>query len=368
MTVEFHQLLEGLKLQNTVVSTKDDQAIMPEQLLKNTRLMYEAQLKLGQIPEFYDTPIGAQLELTTRCNQKCIQCYNASGTTEEVNLSIEEWKKVAHQLGKMGIFQCVISGGEPLLLGEGLFEILDVLHSYGIKLILISNGMLIDQKMISRLSKYEISWFQISIDGSRPEIHDLIRGAKSWYKALNAANLVREAGMPLVVAHTVVNANFDYLREMIDMAYLLGAFRFSFGAFQLSGRAISNYTQLALTDEQINQINEIANYKIIEYRGRMQVAMVPEESLAFRLRALQTNGIVLVRPNGDVKFDCTAPFTIGNVREEKIIDIWQSIGKKVWQHPRVVDYILSIKNNKDMLTVKPRVYVDPDEKLEVVNG
>ncbi len=36
----------------------------------------------------------------------------------------------------------------------------------------------------------------------------------------------------------------------------------------------------------------------------------------------KSNDVLLIRPNGDVKFDCIAPFKIGNLKEETLQDIW----------------------------------------------
>lgn len=89
-------------------------------------------------------------------------------------------------------------------MGDGLFEIMDILNEYGVIFVVITNGMLLDEEKINRFSKYRYSWFQISIDGSRPELHDYIRGAKSFDRAIWAADLVKRLGMPFVIAHAVI--------------------------------------------------------------------------------------------------------------------------------------------------------------------
>ena len=131
------------------------------------------QIKKELFPENYHYPTGVQLELTYKCNHRCIHCYNQSGgKCNNDELTIEQWKKLAKRLGEIGIFQCVISGGEPTILGDSLIEIMEILDGYNIKFIFISNGFLLDEKFIKKLSKFKYTWFQISIDGSRPELHN----------------------------------------------------------------------------------------------------------------------------------------------------------------------------------------------------
>ncbi len=359
-------IFDEINISNDLVMDFDGSAYSARDYMKKYYNGMRRQFDRGVIPKAYEHPTGAQLELTYRCNQKCRHCYNQSGGDNSNNpsLSLEDWKRIAHELGELGIFQCVISGGEPTLMGEGLFEIMDILHSYNVKFIIITNGMLIDKEKINRLKKYKYSWFQVSIDGSRPELHDYVRGVESWEKAVNAANLVVEAGLPLVIAHAVVKKNLDYLEEMIDMAYLLGAVKITTGPFSYMGRAVLNSNELELTEDEKKKVYEVSNKKAAEYKGRLQVGISSEEAISLRMKLIEPNGVMLIRPNGDVKFDCVAPFKIGNVLNEDIQDIWDKVGRNVWSNPRMIEYVNSIKSSRDLLTVKPRINVDEDELLE----
>lgn len=222
------------------------------------------------------------------------------------------------RLGEIGIFQCVISGGEPTILGDSLIEIMEILDGYNIKFIFISNGFLLDEKFIKKLSKFKYTWFQISIDGSRPELHNYVRGVDCWEEAIRAANLVKRAGLPLVISHAVVKKNYLYLDEMIDLSYLLGASRMMTGPFTYTGRALINGDELELSKEEKIKVYDLIAEKAEKYKGQMEVLASAEEPVGLRVKASEVNGVMLVRPNGDVKIDCIAPFKIGNVLEEDI--------------------------------------------------
>ena len=89
----------------------------------------------GMYPQHFSFPITLQFELTGACNLKCKHCYNRSGDKDNINhtfMSAAKWKELSREVvNNGGIFQCIISGGEPLLLGEDLFEIMDILHHAG---------------------------------------------------------------------------------------------------------------------------------------------------------------------------------------------------------------------------------------------
>lgn len=241
---------------------------------------------------------------------------------------------------------------------------MEVLDRYNVKFIFITNGLLIDEDLIKKLAKFKYTWFQVSIDGSRPELHNYVRGIECWDQAIKAANLVKRAGLPLVISHAIVSKNYEYLEEMIDLAYLLGAKRIVTGPFTYTGRALINGEKLELSKEEKIKAYDLIAKKSEQYKGQMQVIASAEEPLGLRIKATEVNGVMLIRPNGDVKIDCIAPFKIGNILEEDIYSIWDNIGRDVWKHPKVVEYINNIKSSEDLRTIESRVNLDEDILLE----
>lgn len=360
MPVEFTSLLENLNLTTPMMIDSHGNEINTVEAFKAYHEFYKIRRDRGLIPSEYERPLGAQLELTYRCNQHCLTCYNRSGGDKNQweSMTKDEWIGIAKQLVDLGIFQCVISGGEPLLMGEDLFEIMDVLHESGIKFIFITNGMLLSPEKVEKLSKYRYDWSQVSIDGSRPEIHNHIRGVDSWHKAIRGAALIHEAGIPLVLAHVVVKNNFDLLEEMIDLAYVLGANQILVGPIEYSGRATDNYEELALTDRQKKEMYPIVKRKYCQYAKRLDVRLTLDEVMAFRYRTVESNGVMLIRPNGDVKFDCVLPYIIGNVRENSVKEIWEDMGSNVYEHPTVAEFISKICSEKDIMDNLPDIDSD----------
>lgn len=357
MPFEFASLLENLNLTTPMLIDAKGEEVSTVESLKAFHDFYKGRQEKGLIPKYYKKPLGCQLELTYRCNQFCKTCYNRSGGERNTweSLSKDEWLAVVDELVDIGLFQCVISGGEPLLMGDSLFEIMDRLHEARIKFVFITNGMLVTPEIVEKLSKYRFDWLQVSIDGSRPEIHDDIRGTKSWHKAIRAASLVHEAGIPLVIAHVIAKQNFDYLDEMVDMAYFLGANQIIIGPVEYSGRATENYGELALTADQRESLYRKFKSKYCQYANRMAVKITLDEVMTFRYRMVENNGVLLIRPNGDVKFDCILPYVIGNIRKQSIQAIWDEIGHNVYEHPTVQECVRKLKSEEDVLKYLPDI-------------
>ncbi|CDD12158.1 radical SAM protein [Phascolarctobacterium sp. Marseille-Q4147] len=301
-------------------------------------------------PKEFSFPITLQFELTGACNLKCKHCYNRSGDVDRVqytSMTPQKWKSLAKQIVEAGgIFQCIISGGEPLLLGEDLFDIMDILHEDGTSFVVITNGMLLSKEKVKRFSKYRYFWFQISIDGSTPELHDSFRGVEgSWEKAVNGAMEISDSGIPLVIAHSVTPKTLPYLDDMVKLAYSVGAGSIMIGEILPSGRAIFN-KDIFLTHEQRNYLYEQIDKLSREYAGKIRIerSMNVNTSMERYVSAPNSGGII--RPNGDFRLDCMTPFTIGNVLDETIDSIWKNKGKYAWHNPKVLEFINSIDAEK----------------------
>ncbi|MGV8147233.1 MAG: SPASM domain-containing protein [Alkaliphilus sp.] len=59
----------------------------------------------------------------------------------------------------------------------------------------------------------------------------------------------------------------------------------------------------------------------------MDVSIAADEVIALKYNVIESNKTMLIRPNGDVKFDCLSPFRIGNIKEKKLIEIGMKLGK-----------------------------------------
>lgn len=339
----------------------------PSKFIADYKEQVNRAIKEKRFPQTFNTPVSCQLELTTRCTQKCLHCYNRSNECDMVagEMSVDDWITTVKDLVKAKVFECIISGGEPLLLGDDLIRIMDILNDAGVTFVLITNGMLLTKEIMKKLRRYRYSWLQVSIDGLEPEVNDFIRQAPgSWHKAVNAAQMVKEAGIPLVISHVLTRHNVKSMGDMIDFSYYLGAKRVITGKFIYSGRAVINLEKLSLSASQVEEYNRVLKAKNKEYFPRMEVVNSLDSTLSFRMHTFTPTRTVLIRPNGDVRLDCALPFKIGNIREQSLDTIWQLRGKNAWKSNMLRSYAAKIRSEEDMLRVRPRSYVDPDILLE----
>jgi len=302
----------------------------------------------GDYPRSFKLPVGLQFELTSKCNLKCLHCYNRSGDADkETTMVTQDWINLANQIVKDGgIFQCIISGGEPLLLGDDLFQIMDILHEDKTAFLFISNGYFVTDEIVKKMSKYDFFWIQISIDGCQESFHDNFRGQKgSWEKAVSAAFKFAHNGFPVKIASSVVPENFEQLEEMAELCYRIGASSVIFGEVIPSGRAYDDKT-LYLSADQQKEVKKKLSYLRKIFSGKMDIQYSSNEIYQINHNQIMPTQSAIIRPNGDVRLDCIAPFTIGNVHKEKFSDIWKNKSEGIWEDEKIVAYINDFNDNK----------------------
>lgn len=334
-----------------------------EKNLKIVRHNLEELQRIGAYPKQFEYPTMLQFELTGKCNLACKHCYNRSGDMDrETLMTPEKWCDLAHQIvNDGGIFQCIISGGEPLLLGDRLFNIMDILHDDGTSFVVITNGLLLTKEKVEKFSKYRFFWFQISIDGADANTHDNFRGVNgSFSKAVNGALEISNAGIPLTIAHSVTPENLSRLDDMVSLAYELGANTIILGEILPSGRAIKNQN-IMLSDEERNVLYDRINELSDKYKNRIMIKRSMELKTQMERYISDINSGGIIRPNGDFRLDCMAPFIIGNVLKDSIKKIWQEKGINAWNSRPVQEYIksISLKGQTNFI----RNHVDADIAL-----
>lgn len=302
-------------------------------------------------------------ELTSKCNAFCRHCYNNSGINNSIDMMTpERWLEFSKYVVRNGgVFECLLSGGEPLLLGDKLFEIMDILHNDGTIFLVMTNGYLLTDEIARRFTKYQYHWFQVSIDGASAEYHDWFRRTKgNWKRAIKGATAIADNGIPLKIAHCVTPYNLKYIDDMCDLAYSIGATSIVMGGISLSGRANDNL-DLFLSPSDMKIMKEKIGENRARYQGKMRVKSTNSVKQGLINHSKKPRSGVVIRPNGDVRIDGMAPFVIGNIIIEDFSTLWQSKIDNCWNDLRVQQFIKSF--NEEDRNKKSINYVEQDIRI-----
>ncbi|MCP4252536.1 MAG: radical SAM protein [Candidatus Scalindua sp.] len=307
----------------------------------------------GVLPVAYSAPLGIQLELTHKCNLNCIHCYNdSSGQTD--TLSIEDWKRIAHEAVELGVYECVITGGEPTIF-PGLREVMDILYDGGVRMVMITNGLTMTRALAKQMASYKLNWVQVSCDGLDAETHDTIRKKKgSWKHVIMAARYLVEEDIPVIVAHSVFRDQIENVSDFVDMIGCLGCAETLIGEPLPVGRAawddeVSN--SIVYSEEDQRLFIDVLQRKKAEWDGKMIVASPMPPYLAVKLESIEPNQVLLLRPNGDVRLNCITPFLVGNVKNKSLSQVWEQC-KLAYKNEKIHAYGDEICETRDLMKSK----------------
>lgn len=116
----------------------------------------------------------AWLEVTQKCNNRCIHCYEGQEHNEVKNaLSFEQWIDILNQLNALGCSNIQFIGGEPTLYSN-LDELIKYAKKAGFKKISIfSNLNALSDRLIQTLAACDVV-VRFSVYGMTAETHDKI--------------------------------------------------------------------------------------------------------------------------------------------------------------------------------------------------
>jgi len=158
-------------------------------------------------------PLGplrhAVIELTNRCNLRCPHCASDSGAARADELDTAAWLDCLDQIRGLGGEEITLLGGE-IFLRDDWEVIARHIVDGGLRLILISNGLLIDAGIRARLRALRPHLIGISLDGASPESYRRHRGVDGFARVMALLDGLHADG------HAEVNAITTFTRGNLD--------------------------------------------------------------------------------------------------------------------------------------------------------
>jgi radical SAM protein with 4Fe4S-binding SPASM domain len=252
------------------------------------------------------------------------------------------------EMAALGTEALIISGGEPLLRREFVKDLARYCADVGIIPAMLSNGVLLNHRVAYELKDAGLMAVGIPIDSVYPESHDRLRNVSgSFDMAVRAIKACLDTRLEVIVTTMALKDTFDELQKRIDFIANLGVDQVAVYDLVPVGRG-KNVIDLAMTSQQ--RISLVQRLERMQENDEMVFSMsggqplYPEiASQIHKTRGTKAKDLLLkefwvqapvgchagimyfsLRPNGDV-YPCTfLPITIGNIREQSLIDIWRN--------------------------------------------
>ena len=266
-------------------------------------------------------PLGVHLDVTWRCNERCVHCYLDHDDLGE--MSYDEIEDLMTQMAAAGVFFLTISGGEPML-RKDIFPIIRRARELTFNVKLKTNGILIREKEAALIRELGVDTVQVSIYSHRPEVHDAITKVKgSLERSLSAIRFMVSSGLKVTMANVVMKqTRFDY-PGVQKLAAEVGAM---FTIDPTITPHINGDRSLLALNVSREDLRDIMNDKTIAGATEDQfVAVAPgaDEDYMDNIPCSAGHSACYVSPYGDVYPCVQFPLPSGNVRQQKFIDIWK---------------------------------------------
>jgi pyrroloquinoline quinone biosynthesis protein E len=244
-------------------------------------------------------------------------------------LGAEEWLRVLEEAHALGVVQLHFSGGEPLDRPD-LEDLVGRARELGFYTNLITSGVGLSPKRAQALAARGLDSLQLSVQAAEAGLSDGIAGLKSSRVKQQAAEITRQAGLPLSMNVVLHRLNLDSLGKIIDLCATWGAERLELANTQYYGWALVNREKLLPTREQLARAEAVYQRRKDALKDRIELIWVrPDYYETFPKPCMGGWGQIhiTVSPDGTV-LPCPVASTIQtihfeSVRERSLGWIWR---------------------------------------------
>lgn len=179
------------------------------------------------------------LELREDCNLRCLHCYcmSSPAVRDVERLTHDDWLQLLDEGRDAGCETVQFIGGEPLLYGDGLFDLAEHAVDVGYTTVeLFSNLTFLKERWLERIVDLGIK-VACSVYAKRPAVHDLITTVPgSFERTMRNVRRLKERGVQPRFALTVMKQNQDCLDETLAFLREMGNPTPGFDLVRPSGR------------------------------------------------------------------------------------------------------------------------------------
>ncbi|HLW84600.1 MAG TPA: radical SAM protein [Candidatus Sulfotelmatobacter sp.] len=265
-------------------------------------------------------PMSVQLDLTYRCNERCVHCYLDHDDHGEMTTA--EIKHLLDEMAEAGVFILTLSGGE-IFLRKDFFEILEHARELTFCVKLKTNAILIRELEAARIRDLGVESIQISIYSHRPEVHDAITLVPgSLKRSINAIRFLKSQGLKVRIANVLMIQNAEDYPGVRALADELGT-EFTLDP-TVTPMMDGNRSILSLGVDTTALQRVFRDATLVrDVEEFCAVSSPADDDALHSLPCSAGHTSCYVSPYGDLYPCVQFPLPCGNVRQERFADIWR---------------------------------------------
>lgn len=260
-------------------------------------------------------PLGAHVDLTYRCDLKCVHCYQAERRRKELTLS--EYQTFFADLADLGGIYLLVSGGDIFMRADSL-QILRAAAQHRFDITAMTHAMSVDDDTADALKEIGMSYICVSVYHTDPTIHDTItRRTGSFERTMAGIQRLLARDIRVIIKCPVFELNPGAEQLVPAMAQALGA------RYQLNCQMRATNTGGEEPQRMSLNIDAKASvYRCILHRSRnLEDVSVfsPDDRTCIAGQAS-----FYLCPDGTVQPCVDYHESAGNIREQSLSEIWET--------------------------------------------
>ena len=275
--------------------------------------------ELGQRALDRGVPLSVQMDVTYRCNERCVHCYLDHDDHGEMTAA--EIRGVLDQLAEAGVFFLTFSGGE-VFMRQDFFDIVEYARSLMFCVKIKTNAFMIKEAEAQRLRDLDIESLQVSIYSHRPEVHDAITLLPgSLKRSVAGIRLLRSHSIKVIVANVLMAQNLADHAGVKELAKGLGCEYTIDPTITPMMDGSRSILKLGLGVPQLKDV-----FRNADLVGNVDEFCAPPppvtDDAMDELPCSAGHTACYISPYGDVYPCVQFPLPSGNVRQSRFLDIW----------------------------------------------
>jgi radical SAM protein with 4Fe4S-binding SPASM domain len=279
-----------------------------------------------------------QIELTSRCNERCVHCYIPhENKISDIDPAL--FYDTLDQLRDMGVLSLTFSGGEPML-HPRFVEFLRKAKNYDFSINVLSNLTLLNDEIIAEMKANRLSSLQVSLYSTKPDTHDSITKLPgSFCKTRDAILRLIENDIPLQISCPVMKQNKNSYVAVTKWAK------------EHKVRAVTDYIMMARYDHTTSNLNN--RLSIVEVGDIIKDIIKNDPDYEERLREADFTEVeqrdlsddalcgvcissICMVANGNI-YPCAGwqDYVVGNITQTPL--------KEIWEHSPKVQYLRGLR-------------------------
>ena len=288
------------------------------------------------------TPHVLTAAITCNCQCDCLHCsasdYQKETAQSGQALTYEELSDALRQAVDLGTTCVILTGGEPMSFPRVYDLVAGVDRAKSI-CTMFTNGEFLVEKSVARLKEAGLYGVFVSLDNPDPVLHDENRRRPGLFeKAAHGLELCRKAGILTGISTYATREKMQSgeMDKLMDVARDLGVLEVFLFDVIPTGR-LSDHRECLLTDGEAAQIVEFRQRYMEKNDYPRIVHQTMFASIAYPCVAEGCPAAMVqvhLRANGDVSPCDFTPYSFGNIRNQSLREIWETMaGNSLYAEP-----------------------------------